>query len=125
MKVKNQKGFTLLEVLLASVVLAVGITFMAPSFFRFSDTVQHLQNRYQVSFLLDESLWEARKHLIEDPDAEEYKRERTYHIRIPVVVTAELELKDGFVGLYELRLSAEWRERGSKKTQRRETLFTR
>lgn len=122
----DQKAFTLLEVLLAAVVLAVGISYITPIFFRSADSTTYLGNRTKVVRFMDESIWEAKAYLLRNPQTHEYRTETEFSAgNIPVEVNTHMRLKDGYNELYKLDIVATWRERGSSKHLLRSVLMAR
>lgn len=121
----NSKAFTLLEVLLAAVVLAVGMSYIIPIFFSSAGATRHLGNRMKVIRLLDERIWDAKKYLLENPQTSEYRDEREFFSSFPVFVTTHLRLEEDFPGLYELDITASWEEQNAPKTLKRSLLMAR
>ena len=57
------KGFTLIEAMIATVILALGTTFLSRSFFITLDSYNYCSRYLQVLSLADEKVWEAEEKL--------------------------------------------------------------
>ena len=101
--IRNEKAFTLLEVLLAAAVLTGGLALIVPGFFRSADAARHIGNRIRVLRVMDQSEWRVREYLSQRPDTGSYSLEERHDTGFPVTVTTQLSLKDGFSGLYRLQ----------------------
>ncbi len=121
----NKRAFTLLEVLLAAVVLSVGLVYMFPIFFRSADATAHLGKRLTVTRLLDNAVWEAREHLVENPGVNYFSYENVYEGRLPVSVRTSLRLLEGYDDLYKVSVRAEWEERAHPRSFEREVFLVR
>jgi prepilin-type N-terminal cleavage/methylation domain-containing protein len=59
----GNKGFTLLEVMVTTAVLSLGIVFIYQSFFISADAFDYCRNYFKVASWADEKLWEVRDEL--------------------------------------------------------------
>ena len=65
----NKRGFTLIEVMIATVILALGTTFLSQSFFITLDSYNYCSRYLQVLSWADEKVWEAQQSLSEQGPA--------------------------------------------------------
>ena len=59
----NKGGFTLIEALIATIILALGTTFLSRSFFITLDSYNYCSRYLQVMSWADEKVWEAEEKL--------------------------------------------------------------
>jgi prepilin-type N-terminal cleavage/methylation domain-containing protein len=59
----GNKGFTLVEVMIATTVLALGAVMIYESFFRSLDLYNYCANYLSVAYVADEKIWEAQNNL--------------------------------------------------------------
>lgn len=60
----NTRGFTLIEVMLAVCVLALGVVMVQQGLLRSADLVARASTRLKARFLLEEKLWQTRETLV-------------------------------------------------------------
>lgn len=58
-----KKGFTLIEAMIATIILALGTTFLSRSFFITLDSYNYCSRYLQVMSWADEKVWEAQENL--------------------------------------------------------------
>ncbi len=59
----NSRGFSLLEVLVAAVILSIGVVFLFPSFFMASDALGIAHDQLVIQSWADNKLWEDARAL--------------------------------------------------------------
>jgi prepilin-type N-terminal cleavage/methylation domain-containing protein len=59
----SERGFSLLEVLVATVILSIGVVFLFPSFFMAADALVNTRERLTVQSWAENRLWESARTL--------------------------------------------------------------
>lgn len=62
-RLRGKKGFTLVEAMVATVILSLGTTFLSESFFISLDSYNYCARYLQVVAFADEKVWEAQERL--------------------------------------------------------------
>jgi len=120
---RTKKAFTLVEVMVSTAVLALGIVLVYQALFVCLDAFSYYSNYVDVSVWMDEKLWEAQDALnrtgtlgLMDTSGEQTVQNRQY------VWDIVSQGKDPAVGLYQAVLTVSWRS-GKKQRQLTRTAF--
>lgn len=62
-RIGTKNGFTLIEAMIATIILALGTTFLSRSFFITLDSYNYCSRYLQVMSWVDEKVWEAEENL--------------------------------------------------------------
>jgi prepilin-type N-terminal cleavage/methylation domain-containing protein len=124
-KKENRKGFTLIEVMVASVVLAIGIVLVYEAFFLSLDSFNYSANYLEVIPWLDEEIWLAQDNIRRlgdlaavDNSGDFINNGRTFNWSL------NFRCLDIPSGLYALNLDLCWRE-GRKEKRISRTAYAR
>jgi len=107
----NKRGFTFVEVLITTVILALGSVLIYSSFFISLDAFQHYFNYLNVSSWADEKIWIAQDELARfgiqakiDPEGQLINRNENFKWNLTY------DSIDQINGLYRIELVISWRE---------------
>ena len=108
---RNHKGLTLVETLLAAVILSSSVIFIAPAFFKSGWMMASLTHRYEAELLIDNLIFEKEIDLREHFEIDR----RTEHGEEDsgrMIYSYELETypQDTFGRLYRLIARVRWRD---------------
>jgi len=109
----SRDGFSLLEVLVASVILTLGAVFLFPAFFLASDALVIAQDRLQIQSWADNKLWEDAQlleqigpHVVSSDVGEVALGKRIY--------SWERDVQELDPGLFAVTLTLRWRAAGKQ-----------
>ena len=108
---QNRKGLTLVETLLAAVILSLSIIFIAPAFFKSGWMMASLTHRYEAELLMDNLISDKEIDLREHFEIDR-RTERGEEDSGRMVYTYELETypQDTFGRLYRLIAHVHWQD---------------
>ena len=115
-RIGNKRAFGLVEVMVATSVLAVGVVFVYQTFFVSLDLFEHYARYLKIAPWMQEQVWQAQESLrhrgsLSGPVdvAQEFKDQG---------MTWDLDssLIDQAAGLYKIDLAVSWREGNKKRT---------
>ena len=121
----TKNGFTLIEVMVATVILALGTVYLSESFFISLDSYNYCSRYLQVLSLADEKVWEAQESLTEQGPAAvlnntgsfiEKGRNFTWYLAYAPV--------DADGSLYKVDFEMSWQE-GSRKAKIQRSTYAR
>ena len=121
----TKNGFTLVEVMIATVILALGTVYLSESFFISLDSYNYCSRYLQVLSLADEKVWEAQESLTEQGPAAvlnntgsfiEKGRNFTWYLAYAPV--------DADGSLYKVDFEMSWQE-GSRKAKIQRSTYAR
>jgi len=125
-KLKNG-GFTLIEVMVATVVLAVGVVIIFEVFLLSLDTVNFFTNRLNAQWFINEKIWQLQNTL--DHPAEVFVPmydEGTVLINNKKLIwQLQLRLEDAKGELYSAKATLSWKQAGKTKSVSRQTMVKR
>ena len=120
LKIGNRNGFTLVEVMAAAVILALGVVMIYQGFFISLDSLGYCLDYLRLSPLADEKIWQAQDALSRlGPKAEIGTSGNFIYGRRSFGWNLSYNSPEGSLGLYEINLSVLW------KNGRREALLKR
>lgn len=122
----GSKGFTLIEILVALLVLTVGFSQLFLIFLESASAVRHVGNRMAAVVFMENAAWEARERWRLAAFNEVYRYENTVTNGAQSFdITAEAKKIPGFQRLYNLEVKASWNEGKKEISMRRENLIRR
>lgn len=108
-RIGNRKGFTLVEVMIASVILALGVVMIYQGFFISLDSLGYCLDYLRLSPLADEKIWQAQDALRRlGPKAELDTSGNFIYGRRSFGWNLSYNPLEGSSGLYEINLSVLW-----------------
>ena len=114
-----QAGYTLLEMLCAVIVVAAGITYIFPTFFKSVDALSLLPGRMRAGILMESIAAEAQFHLKKEGDLEEFTLKGKKGFDDPqLAYRYETKAADPFMSSYELTVVVEWQDRRKNRFER-------
>lgn len=108
------KGFTLIEVMAATCVLALGTVFVHQAYLRALDTFGYYENSLNVGWWLDEKIWEAQENLSETGSLGDISTSGEFTLKNKrfswnISASPQDEAK-GKYDLFKIGLSVNWQE---------------
>lgn len=105
----NDAGYTLLEVLVTTIILSIGLAVIFPSLFKTANHLHHLQARKDAHVVLEKVLYEAEQHLNEYSQLEAWPNEGIRPIRgVEYSYSINISTLNKNSGLYELNADVAW-----------------
>jgi prepilin-type N-terminal cleavage/methylation domain-containing protein len=121
---KSQAGFTLIEVLLAAVILSVGLVVIFEVFLSSLDVVSLFDNRLNANWFLNEKIWQLQSDF-----------DRQSGMFIPLNQSGvvkinkndfqwqiDLEIVDAYQELYKATLEMSWKEGSKNRAVKRQVM---
>ena len=126
-KLNFQKGFTLVEVMVATVVLAIGVVIIFEVFLLSIDTANFFDDRMNAQWFLNEKLWQVQNSLNQPGGVFVPMHERGMVNLGRKVCKWETHLltKDAAQELYLLRATLKWEQGNKQRSVTRQTLVKR
>lgn len=107
------KAFTLVEVMAATAVLALGAVLLYQSFFLSLDTFDYCADYFRIAPLAQERVWEMQDELIRRGDSANIAPSGEFLIRNKSFPwSCSYESIDAKYGLYKIDFSVSWRKGG-------------
>jgi len=107
----NKKAFTLIEVMLAAMVLALGAVLIHEVFFACVDTFNYCHHYFSVAYWLDEKVWRIQQDLRHlGPLAQPTTHGEFRHRNKEFAWDLTHDLVYGTQDLYEINAAVSWKE---------------
>ena len=114
----SDKGFTLVEVMVATVVLVVGVVVIFEAFLLSLDALAVFNNRLNAQWFFDEKIWQVQNRL-DEPAGSFMPKEDNGIIRLGTEEyswASTMQLVDPRQELYRIKLNLNWQQ-GNKKIE--------
>jgi prepilin-type N-terminal cleavage/methylation domain-containing protein len=106
----GNRGFTLIEVMIATVILAVGILFIYEAFFISIDLYNYCSDYMKVSYFPDEKIWQAQDSLARSGNPGDIEKEGELVVNNKSFFWyLAIDAIDEPAGLYKINMSLYWR----------------
>lgn len=109
----NFKGFTLIEVMVTTTILALGVVLIYESFFISLDSFNYCSNYLNVAPWMDEKIWQAKDDLNRSGNLDEIETQGEFQNKgknFTWNLSSSLIDKVQSLCLYEIDLSVFWKE---------------
>ncbi len=121
---RYNKGFTLIEVLLAVTILAFGLTYISESFFVSIAATAEVRNRIAVDSLVSNHIWEMKRFINQNNITDTYSREIYFTEPFPDgVLNAEINQMPGVNNLFLVKIRAAFKEERKNKVVEKNIFF--